>query len=124
MEVFLGLLIFSCCFIIIRMFEKIINPKSKITYKEDNAIKNIIKNFISEKGRPLTEKEVQQIVKSVRFWKENKGHSPLMIDSIKKIMNTKDILISDDEILLDTIIWKEWKKEYPDIKNKDNIKGV
>lgn len=123
MEIFLGILILIGCYGIIYFVERIINPKPKndITPQEDKAIKNIIDIFIQEQKRPLTEKEIITVVSAVKYWRQHNGHSPLMKNKLSQFLLQGESHTSNDDLILDTIIWKQWKIECPeDYKKEQN----
>lgn len=116
MEIFLGISILIGCSVLIYIVEKIINPKptKDITSQEDKAIKSIINTFIQEQKRPLSEKEIEHIITAVRYWRQHNGHSPLMKNATTQFFSNGDAFISENDLVLDTIIWKQWKIECPE----------
>lgn len=124
METFLGVSIFIGCGVLIYLLEKIINPKSQknITSQEDKAIKNIIDTFVREQKRPLSEKEIEHIISAVKYWRQHNGHSPLMKNVAMQFFSKGNTSISESDLILDTIIWKQWKTEYPEDYKKEQNK--
>lgn len=116
MEILLGISIFISCGVLIYIVEKIINPKptKDITTQEDKAIKCIINTFIQEQKRPLSEKEIEHIISAVKYWRQHNGHSPLMKNATTQFFSNGNAFISENDLVLDTIIWKQWKIECPE----------
>ncbi|MDY4841986.1 MAG: hypothetical protein SO314_06455 [Alphaproteobacteria bacterium] len=123
MEAFLGILILIGCGVLVYLMENIIHSKhpKDITPKEDRAIKNIIDTFIREQKRPLSEKEIEHIISAVKYWRKHNGHSPLMKNVTTQFFSRGNTFISNNDLILDTIIHKQWKIEYPkDYKKEQN----
>lgn len=87
--------------------------------REERIIKNIINEFSNNQKRPLTEKEIITVVSAVKYWRQHNGHSPLMKNAATQFFSSGNAFISENDLVLDTIIWKQWKIECPEDYKKE-----